>query len=177
MRKRRKLSHSTDDGDSVNSTSSFSVEDTSITQEGSALEVEDENSAVEAASSIEDGTAEKGSNPASNLYYTQNVVEDVAPAPDAEAPSRADIARTLPNGVKRAKEHRPRYAENAAYAGEIYKSNMFKMQIDELLHEVRLKDGKREALAEQALRQLKMVIEGIPDRGGVSVGGIVRTWW
>lgn len=177
VQKRRKLSHRADEEDSEDSSSAFSLDDNLTTQESSASTVEDQNLAVEAASPIEDDIAEEISKTASTFGSTENVEEDAARSPGAAAPSSADIARTLPNGVRRAKDYQPRHADNAAYTGGIYKSNMFKMQTDELLHEVRLKDGKKEALAEQALRQLKTVIEGIPDRDQISVGCMVLKWW
>ncbi|RMZ70291.1 hypothetical protein GMOD_00000365 [Pyrenophora seminiperda CCB06] len=50
------------------------------------------------------------------------------------------------------------------YTAESFKSNMFKLQVDELLHEVKLKYGKKEAPAEHAMRTLKTIIEQIPSR-------------
>lgn len=57
--------------------------------------------------------------------------------------------------------------------GEVYKSNLFKLQVDELLQRVRPRHGKKEAHAEDALRTLKGIIERIPDREpqGVSAFG------
>ncbi|KAF9638271.1 putative pre-rrna processing protein utp22 protein [Lasiodiplodia theobromae] len=51
-----------------------------------------------------------------------------------------------------------------AYTGEVYKSNIFKLQVDELLEQIRPKHGKKEAAAEKALRDLKGIIEKIPAR-------------
>ncbi|KAL0259951.1 U3 snoRNP protein [Diplodia seriata] len=51
-----------------------------------------------------------------------------------------------------------------AYTGEVYKSNMFKLQVDELLEQIRPKHGKKEAAAEKALHELKSIIEKIPAR-------------
>lgn len=60
-------------------------------------------------------------------------------------------------------------AQGDTYTGEIYKSNLFKLQVEELLDQVRLKYGKREAPVENALRTLKTIIERIPDREPLSV--------
>ncbi|KAI9773444.1 MAG: hypothetical protein M1840_007660 [Geoglossum simile] len=49
-------------------------------------------------------------------------------------------------------------------AGEMYKSSMFKLQLDELLAEVQPNYEKRMAPIEDTLRRLKAVIEQIPDR-------------
>lgn len=57
-----------------------------------------------------------------------------------------------------------------AYTGGIYKSNMFKLQVDDLLSQVGLKYGTKEAPAGKALRALKSIIERIPARGAKSVG-------
>ena len=48
--------------------------------------------------------------------------------------------------------------------GEMYKSSMFKLQLDELLAEVQPSYVKRMVPVENALRKLKAVIERIPDR-------------
>ncbi|OJD34643.1 pre-rrna processing protein utp22 [Diplodia corticola] len=56
-----------------------------------------------------------------------------------------------------------------AYTGEVYKSNMFKLQVDELLEQIRPKHGKKEAAVEKALHELKAIIEKIPAREPASV--------
>lgn len=50
-----------------------------------------------------------------------------------------------------------------------YKSNVFRMETEELLKEVRLKYQKRMAPAEKALHRLKGVIEAFPEHLDVSV--------
>jgi U3 small nucleolar RNA-associated protein 22 len=59
--------------------------------------------------------------------------------------------------------------QDGVYTAETFKSNMFKLQVDELLDQVKLKYGKKEAPAENAMRTLKTVIEQIPDRDPLSV--------
>ncbi|KAF2459332.1 Nrap protein [Lineolata rhizophorae] len=56
-----------------------------------------------------------------------------------------------------------------AYTGEIYKSNVFKLLVDDLLEQARPRYGKKEAPAETALRTLKAIIEGIPEKESVSM--------
>lgn len=51
-----------------------------------------------------------------------------------------------------------------------YKSNVFRMETDELLKEVRLSYQKRMAPAEKVLHKLKSIIEAIPERLDISVG-------
>lgn len=59
--------------------------------------------------------------------------------------------------------------ENAIFAGSLYKSNMFKLQVDEMLAEVRPRYTKRMNVVDDALRRLKGLIERIEDRGAASV--------
>ncbi len=54
--------------------------------------------------------------------------------------------------------------QDGAYTSESFKSNMFKLQVDELLEQVKPKYGKKEAPAENAMRTLKAIIEQIPSR-------------
>lgn len=51
-----------------------------------------------------------------------------------------------------------------------YKSNVFRMETEELLKEVRLKYQKRMAPAEKVLHRLKSIIETFPERLDVPVG-------
>lgn len=55
-------------------------------------------------------------------------------------------------------------ASSAAYTGGTFKSNMFKLQVDEMLGQIRPGHGKRETRAEEALHKLKKTIEQIPSR-------------
>lgn len=51
-----------------------------------------------------------------------------------------------------------------------YKSNVFRMETDELLKEVRLSYQKRMVPAEKVLHKLKSIIEALPERLDISVG-------
>lgn len=51
-----------------------------------------------------------------------------------------------------------------------YKSNVFRMETEELLREVRLNYQKHMAPAEKVLHKLKSIIEDIPERLDISVG-------
>lgn len=59
--------------------------------------------------------------------------------------------------------------QDGVYTSEIYKSNMFKLQVDELLEQVKPKYGKKQAPAEQAMRTLKNIIEQMPSVSPQSV--------
>lgn len=58
---------------------------------------------------------------------------------------------------------------DAIYAGALYKSSMFKLQVDEMLAEVQPNYEKRASVIDDALRRLKGLIEGIQDREALSV--------
>ena len=52
-----------------------------------------------------------------------------------------------------------------------YKSNVFRMETEEMLHEVALNYGsKRMSAIEKTLHQLKSAIDAIPERKGLKVG-------
>ena len=50
---------------------------------------------------------------------------------------------------------------DAIYAGGLYKSNMFKLQVDEMLAEVQPNYEKRASVIDDTLRKLKGLIEGL----------------
>jgi len=59
--------------------------------------------------------------------------------------------------------------DSALYAGDVYKSSMFKLQVDEMLAEVRLNYQKRLSGVDDALRRLNGLIEDIEDHDAISV--------
>jgi U3 small nucleolar RNA-associated protein 22 len=59
--------------------------------------------------------------------------------------------------------------QDGAYTAETFKSNMFKLQVDELLEQVKPKHGTKAATADNAMRTLKTIIEQIPARDALSV--------
>ncbi|KAF9731259.1 hypothetical protein PMIN02_003598 [Paraphaeosphaeria minitans] len=83
-----------------------------------------------------------------------------------EARARQQKAAAKPKDSDKAKSHKQSDAQlqDGAYTAETFKSNVFKLQVDELLDQVKLKYGKKEAPAENAMRTLKTVIEQIPSR-------------
>ena len=61
-------------------------------------------------------------------------------------------------------------ADSAAmYAGDLYKSSMFKLQVDEMLSEIRPNYEKRMGPVNEALRKLKTIIDSVADREPLSV--------
>jgi U3 small nucleolar RNA-associated protein 22 len=75
------------------------------------------------------------------------------------------------NWAKKAKEQ----DVSAAYAGDAYKSSLFKLQVDEMLREVKLDYTKRMGPVDNALRKLKSLIEGIADREPLPVSRTFRS--
>lgn len=99
--------------------------------------------------------------------------EDVSDDEDAEEsvaqknkkPAAAAPAVSLQKAPKRPAAT----LQDGAYTSESFKSNIFKLQVDELLEQVKPKYGKKEASAENAMRTLKEIIESIPSREALSV--------
>lgn len=58
---------------------------------------------------------------------------------------------------------------NGAFTGELYKSNIFKLQVDELLEQVKPDLFKAETSIATLLRTVKRIVEAIPQRDPVSV--------
>ncbi|KAK2747268.1 hypothetical protein FQN57_002166 [Myotisia sp. PD_48] len=76
---------------------------------------------------------------------------------------------TKRNGVQQpASSSRTTVAEYALASGQ-YKSSLFKLQMDELLSQLRPDHDKLRSRVEKQLRQLKTVIENIPDRAPLSL--------
>ena len=72
--------------------------------------------------------------------------------------------------VEKKPQKAPVYSlQNGAYTAESFKSNMFKLQVDELLEQVKPRYGKKEAPAENAMRTLKNILEQIPSRAPLPV--------
>jgi len=74
-------------------------------------------------------------------------------------------------------QSQPQWTEDghgsALYAGGLYKSSVFKLQVDEMLAEVRPNYRKRFNGADDALRQLRGLIEDIEDREALSVSTVL----
>lgn len=105
---------------------------------------------------LEDGEAADASGDSDNEVSNAN----------GSAPQKA--------GMKRSREQ----SASAPYSGESYKSSLFKLQVDEMLSEVKPDYEKRFGPVDNALRRLKTLIEAIPSsepapvRHGVSCGSL-----
>lgn len=137
--KRRKLSHdSSDEADDASSTSFASFSDTDPDDA-------DENGF--------DETADTG---------MEDEIDDLQEGEEKDATD--DAPKPTTNGhTKPSKAPRPQRTPTDTYTGGTFKSNMFKLQVDELLSQIRPKHGKTEEAAEAALHRIKTVIERIPE--------------
>lgn len=106
-----------------------------------------------------DHTSSNDSSEDDHLGSDSEKHEHVKPAP-----------RSLLEKEPRRSNPRAPSTDNAAlYAGESYRSTLFKLQVDELLAEVKPNYEKRLAGVNEALRRLKSSIEEIEDREPLSV--------
>ena len=77
---------------------------------------------------------------------------------------------------------RPNYVQNtnegALYAGGMYKSSMFKLQVDEMLAEVKPNFEKQMGWVDDALHKLNTVIGAIEERDALPVSAVPknRSW-
>lgn len=166
--KRRKISHDeSDDGSSESSFASFGDSDES-TRENSADDV--------------NGDSQYEQDAHSGDRVDKDVEEDAGDDDDTEADSVAGGSRLRQERVagdgpsKKAKVngHRPMFRgrdglQGTAYTAEVYKSNVFKLQVDDLLDRVRPRYGKNQGVIDRLLRTLKAIIEEIPDRPPATV--------
>jgi len=82
--------------------------------------------------------------------------------------------QSLPKRVKRTHQDRALSEQtmSGAYTGEVYKSNLFKLQVDDLLETVRPKFPRIEKSIADLLQTVKSIIEAIPNREPISVSQI-----
>ncbi len=90
-------------------------------------------------------------------------VADAAKNDSATASTETTTASAQTTAVAGMKRNREQSA-SAPYSGESYKSSLFKLQVDEMLSEVKPDYTKRFAPVDNALRKLKTFIEAIPGR-------------
>ncbi|KAF2707452.1 Nrap protein [Pleomassaria siparia CBS 279.74] len=100
-----------------------------------------------------------------------SVTENGGPGVTGPTPAK-QIASSNAQDHKR----RDRTIQDGVYTAEVYKSNMFKLQVDELLQQVKPRYGKKEAPAENAMRTLKSIIEQIPSRAAISISEAETTF-
>lgn len=97
---------------------------------------------------------------------------------DEEEEEAKATVKAVEKGKKKTTAHtsKPAAAQlaSSAYASGTFKSNVFKLQVDQLLDQIRTKHGKREKTAETALHQVKQSIEQIAAFGPALVADAER---
>ncbi|KAK5125125.1 hypothetical protein LTR85_000801 [Meristemomyces frigidus] len=152
--KRRKVGHNAPGEDDVASFASFGEE---IELEGAADE-EMEVDGVAGEESVEDEDVAGSAN--------ETDEEEIKGLNSATA-SRLGKAHNRNDQVRATRSNLD--AGRGMYSAGTFKSNMFKLQVDELLEQIRPRRGKREEAVEQALHALKRTIDKAPARGPFSV--------
>lgn len=75
-------------------------------------------------------------------------------------------SHAVEKSIHRSKPNPPRAENGPALSNYgVYHTNLFQLQLNELLSTVRPDYGRRMVKAENALRKLKTIIERIPNRG------------
>jgi U3 small nucleolar RNA-associated protein 22 len=99
----------------------------------------------------------------------ENLEEQSDFSDSSEEEATAQAKKTVTK-QKRSRED----ADSAVYAGGLFKSSMFKLQVDEMLAEVKPNYEKRLAGVNDALRKLKSNIESIAAKNPCSVRWKIR---
>ncbi|QDS71339.1 hypothetical protein FKW77_002204 [Venturia effusa] len=155
--KRRKLSHSSEDSHSDSASfASFSSEDRSNGQFNSHDAPED--SVREEVEGLDDGN---------ELIGSGNAGEEMEA--DGESSEEEKIADKSKTTKGKAATRKAGQGNGTAYNGEIFKSNLFKLQVDELLDQTRPAHIRKNDSIESAVRTLKTIIEEIPARKPASM--------
>lgn len=179
--KRRKLEHSDSEGESDNSLTAFD-QTNGVPLSGSDAEpsADDSDVAMEELEGLEDSEDEdeeedmeddddddvkeddgegEGEGEGENDFEDETAVHE----------SRKQTAAGKTASAQKPQKRTTSALQDGVYTAETFKSNMFKLQVDELLEQVKPKYGKKEAPAENAMRTLKTMIEQIPSRDALSV--------
>lgn len=152
--KRRKLEHRESEEESEGSFAGFDdTNDTTASDQSAGEEVEDGGDAsMNGFDSLEEDE---------DLGDDDDEDKDESDSEEEDKPRQPAKANNAP--PKPAK--RPASAlQDGIYTSETFKSNIFKLQVDDLLDQVKFRYGKKEAPAENAMRTLKSIIEQIPNR-------------
>lgn len=174
--KRRKLQHSVCEDDSDGSFSDFDQSNGINIPSSNAEDSGDGgNAAMESfeESGGSDNDQDDDDEEASGLEEDEDEDTEAAEGDsDGAAVKRESKEQTVGEKSTSAQKPPKRPApslQDGVYTAETFKSNIFKLQVDELLGQVKPKYGKKEAPAEQAMRTLKTIIDQIPRREALHV--------
>ncbi len=85
----------------------------------------------------------------------------------------SSMASSMQKGFNASAKQATEADSSAMYAGDLFKSSMFKLQLDEMLLEVRPNYAKLLEPIDNALRKLKTLIEDIEDREPLTVSQVI----
>jgi U3 small nucleolar RNA-associated protein 22 len=161
--KRRKLEHSDAEEESEGSFADFDSIDGTQSDEGAEEDgTEGSDSSLNGLQDLEDD----------DMMDDDDNQEEEDAGPENDASVKASVKSTPAvrsiNAQKPVKRPAP-HPQDGVYTSETFKSNVFKLQVDELLEQVKLRYGKKQAPAENAMRVLKSIIEQIPSRDALAV--------
>jgi U3 small nucleolar RNA-associated protein 22 len=157
--KRRKISH--DDHGSRDSEDSFaSFDESGDSLGGNRDDNLDYNDAheIDGEESYSASSIEGEGDSHDEDENTENAVRQQKRAGGAEKPPKRKMNRH--ESAFRSQDG----LQGTAYTAEVYKSNVFKLQVDDLLEHIRPRFGKKQGAIDRLLRTLKAIIEEIPDR-------------
>ncbi|KAK0921819.1 U3 snoRNP protein [Friedmanniomyces endolithicus] len=180
--KRRKLEHtSSDDGDVVSFASFGATEEEVAEPAGNA----GQDKTLEA---VDDGDERLGDEEEEGFGDHEGDEQDLERFANHSEEDRGDVEIDVRDGGRfpkgkpaepgaeqqrqdRAEGTRVRKtaSELGTYLAGTSRSNIFKLQVDELLEQIRPRRGKREEAAEKALHSLKKILDQMPARGPLSV--------
>jgi len=90
---------------------------------------------------------------------------------DADSGEEQDSAKK--SGKKAKHSHKIKKSKDellsGSFVGEVYKSNLFKLQLDELLNSITPKFSRREGAVKEALHAIKDIVNAAPDREPMTV--------
>ncbi|EFQ86496.1 hypothetical protein CFE70_005427 [Pyrenophora teres f. teres 0-1] len=160
--KRRKLEHSDSEAESEGSFADFD-ETNAAELDGSDAQDENESDVeMNGQEEDEDEDEDEGED------MSDEKEDEFEEEEDVHASRKQTAAEKATSASKPHKKPAPSL-QDGVYTAESFKSNMFKFQVDELLDQVKLKYGKKEAPAENAMRTLKTIIEQIPSREALPI--------
>ncbi|KAK7193212.1 nrap protein [Paraphaeosphaeria sporulosa] len=155
--KRRKLEHEEDNSGSDSSSAEDIVN-------GPFSSDDDERDANDVSMEDLEDASDDASATDGYLEEEDDEGEEEEEVIEARARQQKTAAKTKDSDKTKLRKQSDAQLQDGAYTAETFKSNVFKLQVDELLDQVKLKYGKKEAPAENAMRTLKSMIEQIPSR-------------
>lgn len=163
--KRRKLEHDSDASSEV---------ETSLIEEyanGASTSDHDESDTNDMSMEDLDANDDDDDDDVSDHESISEEEEQVVKSKANDSAQKKAKNTAQPKHAEKASLPRPSDVQlsGGVYTAETFKSNVFKLQVDEILENVKLNYGKKEALAENAMRTVKAIIEQLPSREPQSV--------